>query len=178
MTFPDCSCARHRLADRVVLVVISLSVLLVSVACQPLITVQPASPAAVHLPTVVPEGRGISIIGVDFDPPLDYAQIAHSGGVTLLVAIKNEGLSTESDVRLTARLLDAAGSIAPAELLNETITVKLLAPGEVEIVRFTTVTELAVSPQYKLVVQLDPVAGEIDLEDNLRSYDIVVRGFE
>ena len=132
--------------------------------------VTPVLPAA----TAVPQAHGVAIIGVDFDPALDYSQIISNGGVTLLVAVENQGLATETNVELNARLLDTADEAGPRELLNDTVLIRSLAPREVRVVRFNQVTDLPLRERYKLVAELSPVQGEQELSDNVRSFDIVV----
>ena len=112
-------------------------------------------------------------MGVDFDPPLEAGQILTSGGVTLLVALENQGRRTEPTARVTARLYDPE-SPRGADLASETITVRSLAPGELRVVRFTQVTDLPVRSRYKLAVEVSPVSGERELDDNVRMYDIIV----
>ncbi len=132
------------------------------------------SPVATPLPvaTVAPEQHALAILGVDFDPSLDVAEMLSNGGVTLLVAVQNRGLETESNVYVTAHLVDASGSAQ--ELLVETIVLYILAPGEVRVVRFTQVSNLPRRESYKLLVHVEPVQGESETADNSRSYDIVV----
>ena len=77
--------------------------------------------------TAVPQAHAVAIIGVDFDPALDYSQILSNGGVTLLVAVENQGLATETNVELKARLLDTADGAGPRELLNDTVLIRSLA---------------------------------------------------
>jgi hypothetical protein len=132
--------------------------------------VTPVSPAV----TTVPQAHAVAIVGVDFDPALNYSQIAANGGVTLLVAVENEGLATESNVELKVRLLDTVDAARPQELLNETVVIRSLLPHEVRVVRFDQVTDLPVREQYKLVAELSPVKGEYELSDNSRSFDILV----
>lgn len=144
--------------------------------CQPSIEVEePMSPLA--RPTVVPEDRGVAILGVDFDPPLEAGQLLANGGVTLLVAVENQGQQAEPTVRVTARLYDPQSPRA-ADLANETITVRGLAPGELRVVRFTQVTDLPVRMRYKLTVEASTLPGEHQLDDNRRVYDILVRAAE
>ncbi len=112
-------------------------------------------------------------MGVDFDPPLEGGQLLRTGGVTLLVAVENQGRVTEQAARMTARLYDPA-SPHGVDLASETITVRSLAPGELRVVRFTQVTDLPVRSQYKLAVEVSPAPGERELGDNLRTYDILV----
>ncbi len=145
-------------------------------ACQPSIEVlQPETSLPMPIATVAPAARSIAIIGVDFDPPLDHAQIVLGGGLTLLVAIENRGLMAEPEVEVTARLLDPVEADEPSILLHETISARDLAPGELRVLRFTEVRALPVRTCYELVVQLGQVEGDADLADNIRSYDILVR---
>lgn len=140
--------------------------------CQPSIEVlQPNSPLAP--PTVSPEERGLAIMGVDFDPPLEGGQLLTTSGITLLVALENQGQQVEPVARVTARLYDPE-ALRGADLANETITVRSLAPGELRVVRFTQVTNLPVRPRYKLAVEVGPAPGERQRDDNVRTYDIVV----
>ena len=126
--------------------------------------------------TVAPDERGVAIRGVDFDPPLDAEQIMSNGGVTLLVAIENQGQVPEPVVRVSARLFDTQDASPSGELINETVTVRSLAKDEVRVLRFTQVTALPVRPHYKLVVEVIPVAGEHERNDNVSTYDIIVHG--
>lgn len=89
-----------------------LVILIAITACQPAITVLQGENGVSPLPaaTVAPASRGLSVIGVDFDPPLDAAQILSSGGVSLIVAVSNSGLQTEHGVLVTAELRDVDGS--------------------------------------------------------------------
>jgi hypothetical protein len=156
--------------------VISILALVTLIGCQPSIeVVQPGSPVAP--PTVAPDERGLAIMGVDFDPPLEGGQLLRTGGVTLLVAVENQGRVTEQAARMTARLYDPA-SPHGVDLASETITVRSLAPGELRVVRFTQVTDLPVRSQYKLAVEVSPAPGERELGDNLRTYDILVHPTE
>ena len=182
MTFtsvtPSVSGVVRRLIPGVVLALVSAAL----VACQSSIEfVQPAAPSAPSAPpvvTVAPSAHAVAIMGVDFDPSLDYSQITSNGGVTLLVAIKNLGLAVEPKVEVKARLLDPVDRGKPVELLNEIVIATSLSPGEVRVVHFTQVSDLPLRQRYKLEVELEPVPGERDLRDNTRSYDILVHGVQ
>lgn len=136
---------------------------------------QPAVATPQAVATVVPRAHELAVLAVDFDPPLNYTRIMSSGGVTLLVAVENRGLSEEKEVSVSARLLAPNDQSGPRELASETVCVKSLAAGEVRVVRFNQVSQLPQHDSYQLVVQIEPVAGEADAADNVRSYDIVVR---
>lgn len=171
--------ASVRCFHRIVPVLLVLFAALALTSCQPLIEVVQPSPAAAPVAppaTVTPDERGVAIMGVDFDPPLEAAQIISNRGVTLLVAIENEGQVTEPLVRVSARLSDPHDVSTLSDLVDETITVRSLAPDEVRIVRFTQVTELPLRSHYKLTVEVLPIAGERDCDNNVRTYEIIVRG--
>jgi hypothetical protein len=144
--------------------------------CQPSIeVVQPASP--VPAPTAALDERNLAIMGVDFDPPLEAGQILTGSGITLLVALENQGRQTEPAALVTAHLYDP-DSVARADLAGETITVRSLAPGELRVVRFTQVNDLPVRTHYKLAVEVAPLPGERQVDDNVRTYDIIVHAAE
>lgn len=158
-------------AAGVILIAISTALL----GCQSSIeVVTPAVTPVIPAVTAIPQVHALAIIGVDFDPALDYDQIISNGGVTLLVAVENQGQVTETNVELKARLLDTANEASPRELLNDTVILRSLASREVRVVRFNQVTDLPVRERYKLIAELSPVRGERELGDNVRSFDILV----
>ena len=163
--------AMRRVLTGLILIVFFAALL----GCQSSIeVVTPADTSVPPAVTAVPQAHDIAIIGVDFDPALDYSQIISNGGVTLLVAVENQGLATETNIELKARLLDTADEANPRELLNDTVMIRSLLPHEVRVVRFNQVTDLPVRERYKLVAELSPVPGERGLSDNSRSFDILV----
>jgi hypothetical protein len=158
-----------------ILILVSLTLL----GCQSSIElVTPAATPVLPIVTVVPQAHAVAIVGVDFDPALNYNQILSNGGVTLLVAVENQGLAAETNVVLEARLLDMVDEAGPRELLDDTVIIRSLAPGEVHVARFNQVTDLPVRERYKLVAELSPVRGERELSDNVRSFDILVHDGE
>jgi hypothetical protein len=158
-----------------ILVLVSATLL----GCQSSIeVVAPAATPVLPIVTAVPQAHAVAIVGVDFDPALNYSQIMSNGGITLLVAVENRGQATESNVELTARLLDTEDEASPRVLLNETMLIRSLPPHEVYVARFDQVTDLPVRARYKLIAELLPVRGERDLGDNVRSFDILVHDGE
>ena len=123
--------------------------------------------------TAVPQHHNVAIVGVDFDPPLDYAKLLANGSVTLMVAIENRGEETEPLVSVNARLLDPRDR--QHDLVNEVVDVRVLKPREVRVVRFAPVSDLVSLDQYLLEVEIPPVGGETVTADNQRTYDIVLR---
>ena len=148
-----------------------LALLLAS--CTPNLEVVPnARVPLTPVSTVTPQQHDLAIVAVDFDPPLDFAQIRNNGGVTLLVAVENRGQSTEADVRITAQLQDPSDRLR--ELSREAVIVGQLNAGALRMVRFTQVSDLPLRERYRLVVSVEAAAGEIDTANNSRSYDIVI----
>ena len=179
MTTPALQAPRRGLLRRVALISVLSIVSAILLGCQPLIeVVPPATPIASPVATVAPDERGIAIMGIDFDPPLDPGQLLASGGVTLLLAIENQGRVVEPSVRVTARLFDPTDPSRVTDLANETVTVKQLNVGELRVVRFTQVSELPMRERYKLLVEVAPVPGERERADNVKTFDIIVRAPE
>jgi hypothetical protein len=130
------------------------------------------------VPTVEPSEHQLGIVAVDFDPPLDSVRIAPGDGVTLMVAVENQGQSDESNVYVTARLLDPGVEPAASELLDETVVLTKLLSGQLQIVRFPQVSAFPLLDRYRLEVTLEPVAGETETDDNFRTYEIIVSNNE
>ena len=135
--------------------------------------VQPDGLPLSAVATVAPREHGVTILAIDFDPPLDSADILTSSGVTLLVAVENQGISAEHDIPIEAMLLDVAGE-SQRELYEETVIIPELAAGELRVVRFTQVSQVPLLESYRLRVSAAPVPGEVDLADNTRTFDIVI----
>jgi hypothetical protein len=147
------------------------------VGCQtPIVVTRDAEATAQPVCTVAPASHAVALIGVEFDPPLDSQTLASGAGVTLLVALENRGLALEKEVRVTAQLFDASEGADGGKLLDEFVVVRSLAPGEVGLARFGRVTDLPVRSRYTLRTTVEAVAGERDLGDNQRTFDIVVSG--
>jgi hypothetical protein len=135
---------------------------------------QRAEPTPRPVATVAPAGHALSILAIDFDPPLGDVEVLAEGGVTLLVAVENQGLSAEQDVVVTARLVDASAEGVQRELLSETVTVPLIESGELKIVRFEQVSGVPLRDSYVLLIEAPPVPGEAVSADNVRRYDVIV----
>jgi hypothetical protein len=135
--------------------------------------VLPATKQTLALPE-----RDLSIVAVDFDPPLEQQKIMRRGSLALLVAVENGGARLESEVRVRARLLAGADAAAGTVLLEDERVVKVIAPGEIAIVRFESLERIPLHPRYRLEVGISPVPGEAALTDNERSLDIVVSGLK
>ena len=159
---------------RVVLWTILVSALFALIGCPSPVEVYPRPAATpVALATVVPQPHNVAIVGVDFDPPFNYAKVAENGSVALMVAIENRGQDEELVVSVHARLLDPQDGLH--ELVYEAVDVKSLKPGEVRVVRFAPVSVLPLREKYRLDVEVRPVSGETVTSDNYLTYDIVSR---
>jgi hypothetical protein len=119
---------------------------------------------------ITPDEHDLAILAVDFEPQLDYEQIVNNlDNITLLIAVENTGISTETDVAIEARLSCDEGRTTIVERGAE---IASIAPGETQVVRFTQIPRPPYRPVYQLSVQAVAVPGETNLADNLRLYDI------
>jgi hypothetical protein len=151
-----------------------LLILLLLAGCAEVQVVEPVpsgTPSLFVSPLSSGEGdHNLAVMAAVLDPPLQYQQlILRRQSVTLLVAIENRGASTERNVAVHATLT----SPRDAELsLSQEASVASIAPGEIQIVRFARLQEIPYYSAYRLEVSVDPVAGELDLSDNGKVYDV------
>jgi hypothetical protein len=116
--------------------------------------------------------RNLAVLALDFDPALNYRQlIRRRQSVALLVVVENTGISTERNVRVQAQL---SSSEDPNLLLTQEAGISSIAPGEIQIVRFSPLGEIPFHLTYHLEVMVDPVAGEKDLSDNRKAFEIQI----
>jgi hypothetical protein len=135
----------------------------------------PAASTPVPIPSSPSPGNtdhNLAITAVDFDPPLNYQQlIIQRQSLALLVAIENNGSSTERNVTVRAQLSSPED---PDLFLTQGASIASIAPGEVEVVRFSRLGEIPYHQTYHLEVMVDPVAGESDLGDSSKAFDIQI----
>ncbi len=169
--------AFHR---RLVASLASLLVVAVSLTgCQTSVQVSPRSQPEQN-PAVTatrrPTEHNLSLLAIDFDPPLDQLELAVGQGVVLMVAIQNNGQDTERSVPVIARLYDVekAGT-KPALLMESVAYLDEIGPGEVGIARFDRLTSLPVRSRYFLTIEIAGVTGESELMDNVQRFEIVVK---
>ena len=113
------------------------------------------------------EDHDLAILGIEFSPPLRFADVIAAGKLTLLVALENRGNSRESDVIVEARLVDSADvEIIP----RRSQQLASMGPGEVKLVRFEDLAFIPYRPAYVMTVSVLPVPGEVRTIDNQRSY--------
>lgn len=121
---------------------------------------------------ITPDEHDLAILAMDFEPQLDYKQIVNNpDGVTLLIAVENTGLSTETDVSIKAQLSADEGRTIIVERSTE---IASIAPGETQVVRFTQIPRPPYRPTYQLSVQVVAVPGETNLVNNSRIYDLLI----
>lgn len=122
----------------------------------------------------VPQEHDLAVLAVDFDPPLDYQEIvtrkSRGEGITLLVAVENTGVSTERDVLVQARLSERSSETMYVEKRG---TIEIIAPGEIKIVHLRD-TDIPFSFEYTLSVFIVPVVGETRLDDNSKTFDLLI----
>ena len=122
----------------------------------------------------VPQEHDLAVLAVDFDPPLDYQEIiarkSRGEGITLLVAVENIGVRTERDVLVQARLSERSSETTYVEKQG---TIETIAPGEIKIVHLRD-TDIPFSFEYTLSVFVLPVAGEMRIDNNSKTYDLLI----
>jgi hypothetical protein len=132
-------------------------------------------PVAV-MPTSQSAEHDLSLLAVDFDPPLDQLELAMGQGVVLMVAIQNNGQDIERNIPIIARLYDVEKAGTRPVLLMESVAyLDEIGPGEIGIARFDRLTSLPVRPRYFLTVEIMGVTGESALADNVQRLEIVVK---
>lgn len=120
-----------------------------------------------------PDEHDLAILAIDFDPPLGHTDLwAEREKVTLLIAVENRGLSREEEVKVSAELSVPDES---ETLLAQSATLPDLAPGEVQVVRFTGISNLPYRSAYRLKVQVSPVEGEGALSNNAKIYELTIK---
>ncbi|MCC7353610.1 MAG: hypothetical protein IT330_07605 [Anaerolineae bacterium] len=129
-------------------------------------------------PTATTPERNLGVVGIDFDPSLDYQEIVKRGRLTLLVAVENSGRQMAKRVEVHAHLSVNSNSIADAFSVTGVRIIEEIAPGEVAIVHFEGLDRIPIRSHYRLEVGVVPVAGEAVLSDNERSFDIFVDGIK
>ena len=127
-------------------------------------------------PTIVTPEHNLGVVGIDFDPSLEYQEIVKRGSLTLLVAVENRGLQPENTVEIHARLYVHSSSFVDSFSVERTQTIEQISPGEVTIISFEGLSHIPIRSRYTLEVVVAPKAGETFLSDNERSFDIVVNG--
>ncbi len=150
-----------------VLCVLVLATVLLAACGEVRVSEEPLSTQSL-LSAAAEEGT-LNILGVDFDPPLDYIDTVHGQGITLLVALENRGRVPVRDVRVVARLyLDADG----ARAIERDGLIAEMLPGQVVVYRFPRLRSLPLRRFYTLDVRLLTADGRRVL--NRRTYTVRV----
>jgi len=124
--------------------------------------------------TPVPTGADISdtegelaIVGVDFDPPLDYLESIRQQGIMLLVAVENRGERPREGVRIYARLQYDRDE---RHALKRMGILPTLPPHQIVVYRFPRLYNIPARRAYTLEVRLLSPNGDKVL--NKRRYTI------
>lgn len=121
--------------------------------------------------TPAAERHDVAITAVDFEPQLAPDGSIVSDKMKLLVAVENKGNRPETNLVVRVGLSSAKDREV---LAQSTATVDGLVPGESKILRFETQPGLPLRSGYVLKAELDPVPGEVELSNNLRTYQLQV----
>jgi len=95
------------------------------------------------------ERAGVIVLGIDFDPPLRPQSVMAAGRLTLLVVVENLGSRPTEGVVIEARLTGPTDSDL---LMQRSLPIAPLAPGETRIVSFDHVPLLPARSTYLLSV--------------------------
>ena len=168
---------KYRLANHVALAMM-LALLLATPLLAGCVQVQvtdedhdPNTPTPYSELTSPREVHDLAILGIEFNPPLEFEEVIAAGKITLLVAVENRGLTVENGVAVGARLV---GANETDVLVRRTDRIDALAPGEVKLIRFENMALVPYRPAYVLTVAVSPAPGEFRLADNQRSYRLQV----
>lgn len=141
----------------------------VTIVNRPSASLNMLSPSKVRTPV---DEHDLAVLAIDFAPALNYEQITIKGEqATLLVAVENIGLQTESDVKVKARL-SAYEDGTP--ILEKTGHIDTIAPGQIKIARFRGISRIPDRQAYRLKVWVSAVPGEVSVANNQKSYDLFV----
>ncbi len=103
------------------------------------------------------EGNKLVIVGVDFDPPLTYVDTIRQHGVTLLVAVENQGSTRAQNVRIVARLIL---NQEKKQTIQREGVLKSIEPGHIEVYHFPRLRNIPIRRAYTLHIQLMTTDGQ------------------
>jgi len=153
------------------IVAIALLVMLLSSGCVQIEVLDLRRSEAV--PTLIPRPstgeHDLALLALDFEPPLEGENLPSGEGVTLLVAVENMGVWTETNVKVEARLSSYDGKEV---LLERTGYIDVIAPGETKVVRLRSRVRIPYRPVYLLEVHVLPVEREVYPTNNHKCYEI------
>ncbi len=151
-------------------VALLLTVVLLTTACSGVrVNVHGGPSHAIRTPST---GRGeeLAIVGVDFDPPLDYVDSIQKQGIMLLVAVENRG-----DVPMTGVRIDATlyyGKTGKNALKRSGI-LPTLSPHRIVVYRFPRMRHIPARRSYTLRIRLLSSDGTRVLNERRYTIDIV-----
>lgn len=129
----------------------------------------PAAQAATDMATG--EAHDLAVTAIDFDPAWKGGNSFPSDNITLLVAVENRGGEVERDVVVGSTLY---GWPDMDVLATSEASIKAIAPGESQVVRFSSFSSIPLRSAFTLKVQVQPVMGETAMANNSRAYKLEV----
>lgn len=119
------------------------------------------------------ERHDLALVSLTFDPPLHtITSIAEARQAQLVAAVDNRGTQREEGIVVTAVLR----TLESGEIRGvQTRTIGQLAPGEVRVVYFGYIENLPYADQYAITVQVAPVSGELNVDNNAGTLFVTVR---
>ncbi len=143
-----------------VLMVILLTIMWISAGCSDIQIMEESRKTHVAVSTkeaTVEHAFQLAIVGIDFDPPLTYVENIRKQGVTLLVAVENQGQTQARDVRIIAHLfLDPRKE----QVIERMGVIPLVDPGGMEVYRFPRLRNIPLRHTYILEIQLTTPDGQ------------------
>ncbi len=112
----------------------------------------------------------LAIVGVDFDPPLDYVDSIRRNGIMLLVAVENRGDVPMSGVRIHATLRYGRDE---QEVLKRSGILPTLVPHRIVVYRFPRMRRIPVRQSYTLHIRLLSPGGTRVLSEREYIIDVV-----
>ncbi len=97
------------------------------------------------------DGGPIYILGIDFDPPLEYIQQYPTQGVTLLVAVENRGSEPLKNLRIVARLYVAGQR---EQVISREGVLPELVPQSMTVYAFPRLRHIPARRWYRLEVEV------------------------
>jgi len=105
--------------------------------------------STLSLSKAVRQEQTLAIVGVDFDPPLDYVDALRKRGIMLLVAVENRSNTTIKGARIVARL----GGV-DRKALERSGVLPHLPPHTIVVYRFPRMRNIPIRDLYTLTIEV------------------------
>jgi hypothetical protein len=140
--------------------------LLAAGCSSPALFQQPAAPTppALLQRASADSAPDVRIISLDFVPPIkDDGTCDDLANRTLLVVVDNRGALSENGVEVK---LEVSGQSDGDTLVSQSQTIPVLSSGEAKVLKFSNFLPPQNRPTYNLKVDVKPVQGERNVDDN------------